>query len=367
MVRLALAIAFVSSVAGSLTERLFTLLILVPVLQSLPDAQREIVRALVDYWFPAALIYLALRTVPYAQRLILTRGQATALLVANIVFTLYVSAKIVASTVEGGGASYAVASLSIFTAWPAAIVMSVVIVKVAVQSFRGTPKIGTLLAPNGFSSPRSIVVFLLVGLAPVAAGVATLMVGEDSPLQRSRTAQQRMQELCKTAGEMIGQVPQDVQGLYLDEDWTLSFLKIEAGIYGPNTSGLTGEPFVNQGMLRFYETPTRTEPRQVGIKPLHYERYDLQQKKKIVTDLIAEYGVFRTKLTMDEDDRLKTQGYELTIKKLSTGEIIATHRFFYNRLTRQICGQQNALKSIDENDFIRRALGLEGKSFESPA
>ncbi len=367
MIGLAVAIAFVSSVAGSLTERLVTLLISVPVLQSLPASQRGIVHALVGYWFPAALIYLALRVVPFSQRLILTRGQTTALLIANVVFTLYITAKIVASTVEGGGASYAVAILSIFTALPAVIVMSWVIMKVAVQSFRRTPKIGTRLAPNGFSSARSIVAFLLLGLGPVAAGVATLMVGKDSPFQRSRTAQQRMQDFCKTAGETIGQVPQHVQGLYLDEDWTLSFEQIEAGIYGPNTSGLAGISFVNQGMLRFFETPTRTEPRPVGIKPLHYERYDLQQKKQIVTDLIAEYGLFRTKLTLDEDDWLKTQGYELTIKKLMTGEIIATHRFFFNRLTRQICGKQNALKSIDENDFIRRALGLERKRFESPA
>ena len=124
MLNVAIAGAFLLSFVFSPGQALLGLLVDIPVLQTLPVGQRAIVLVIASYWLPATLLFVALRALPHGSLLRPTRGESIALGIGNGVLILYVLARGFASTVEGGGAGFAVASFSKFTLLPALVVVA---------------------------------------------------------------------------------------------------------------------------------------------------------------------------------------------------------------------------------------------------
>jgi hypothetical protein len=365
MLNVAIGLAFLLSSLFTLGERIITLFISLPVFRSLPDGQQAFMFTVAGYWLPAALIYLAIRMAP-SSRLKLTKAESLALGTGNVVLVLYVIARAIASTVEGGGAGYAVASLSIFTALPALVTVGIVMVKSIVRALRSTTnRSGVVRSTTPQRRPLSfaaITAILLVGFGPPMYVGKLLFVGANSPFHIARKAAKRMTELCDTAGEKILRVPSDVQGIFLDPDSSWGFGNIDRGIYTRSWGGTGGQAFLNKGLIRFFETLPYSHTTKES-KSSHYDRHVLYQQTQQVNELLSEYGVFLTKLTDPDDDRLGTEGYELSIKELSTNEVLATSRIFHNKPTRKFCGHQ-VNGTADGGDFVRRALGLE-KRFDS--
>ena len=353
LLNVAISLAFLLSVFFSPGQRFVGLLIDAPVLQSLPAGQQGIVLAIAGYWLPATLLYVALRFIPHVPRLKPTRGEAIVLSIGNFILILYVIARVFASTVEGGGASFAVASFSIFTAFPALIAVGVILLKIVIRVLSATT---TEQRSTSFSSGH-VVAIALLGFGPVTYAFGTLFIGERSPFHLSRVVEKRMAELCTTAGEKLLGVPVGVEGIFLAQDSAARYENIDRGVYRASGIGIIGEPLVNSGWLRFFETPTYVR-NSAAPTDAKYERYLIQQKRQPVDELMSRYGVFRSKLTTKEDEKVGTDGYELAVKDMSSGDIIATSRYFLNRKTRKICGHETN-KSIDEGDFMRRALNLE--------
>ena len=355
MLNIAIASAFLLSLGLSPGPQIAGLLVELPSLHVLPTGQRGAVLALLNYWLPATLIFLGLQLVPGANKLTPTRREGVALTIGNLVLVLYVVAKTFASTVEGGGAGFVVASFSVVTALPAFVLVGVTLIKVVVRAKRTQIS----AAPAAELSYAGLTAIVLIGFVPVGYAFATLLIGAGSPFHVGSVAERRMAELCVTAGEKVIRHPDVVDGIFMDYDGYRSYTQINRGIYRVQQSGVLGERLVNRGFLLYFETPAdryinTTTPSRA------YKRFSLNQPIQPVENLLSQYGVYHTKLTTVADAAVGTEGFEVAIKAIPSGEVFATSRYFLNRHTRKICGHV-ADNAIDEERFIRSALKLGSK------
>lgn len=358
MLNIAVASAFLLSLILPPAQRIVGLFIDLPALQIMPAGQRGTVFSLLAFWLPATLMYSGLRFVPSASRLTPTRSESVALAIGNLILVLYIAAKTFASTVEGGGASFVVASFSKFTAIPALILVGATLLKIIVRVAGGAAsQVPSIAVPNA-----ERIVIALVGFGPVVYALATLFISTGSPFQVSRAVERRMAELCLTAGEKVVRSPDGVEGIFLARDVAMRYGKIKHGTYGLTEGGILGEALVNSGLLRYFETPVHSRTKSASPSAA-YERFFIHQQRQPVETLMSQYGVYRTKLTTADDAVLGTEGYEIAIKAIPSGEVLATNRYFFNRKTRRICGSVIG-NAIDEGRFVRNALKLE-RRYES--
>ena len=136
LLNLAIGATFLISAWQSPGQRLLKLVVDQPTLSLMTVAERGLVSAIFGYWLVAAIAFTLLRLVPQRNRIAPTSGESFMLTLANAVLIAYVVARVYASTIEGGGAGFAVASLSVFTALPALILAGVIFVKIAVRAFK---------------------------------------------------------------------------------------------------------------------------------------------------------------------------------------------------------------------------------------
>jgi len=210
-----------------------------PAFQSTATLQKGLALAVVEYWLPAVLFYVLLRSAKDMQFRI-TRGETIVLAAANLTLILYVCARVLASTVEGGGASFVVISIAMFTAMPALVALGVVLFKIALSLVR---RRAAMEAQRRFSR-LEIGAVALIGLFPALSVLAGLFVGEESPFQVGRAVKERMQQLCSTAGERLEQRPHGVEGVYLSVDGAQYFWNVSNGVYGAYGSSSVGDPMI---------------------------------------------------------------------------------------------------------------------------
>jgi hypothetical protein len=358
MLNIAIIAACLLSAVFAPGQRLVGLLLGTPMLQSLPPGQGGLILALAGYWLPAALLYLALRTLPGAARFTPTRVEAVILGVCNAVLVAFVAARVYGSTVQGGGAGIVLGLVAVVTAWPALVIGALVLLQAVIRglSAAGRQAVQNARATDRRLSTAEIVTLGLVGFGPVVYLLGTLFLGQHAPYQMARTANQRLTALCPTAGEHIVRIPTGVEGLYLSNDWSADFSSFTDGVYANSNFAVVGEPFVNSGWLRFYETPLYGQTKTTTSRP-RYQRYFYGQPTQVVDHVSAQWGVFRNALTTPDDEGLGTVGIELVVKVLATDEVLATKRYVYNWRTHQICGYGTGTRLAD-SEFIIRALGL---------
>jgi len=366
VLNVAIALAFLLSALFAPGQNLLTSLLGAPALQSLPIAQQVLVVALAGYWLPALLIYLFLATVPVAARFKPSRGEAMVLGLSNTVQVAYVCVRAYSFTVPGGGIGLLVSMAAPFTAWPALAVNAIVLSMVAIRRF-GSKRLSHASDDSGRKEglrwpQRTTVVTIAVGFVPVLYAAAILFIGETSPFQLAQTSAARMNELCDSAGERIHRVLGNVEGLYWDYVGGVYFgvpdVRFEPKYRGTYTSwggGADGEAYANSPRIQFVEAPYR--PHKTNeVKKSRYVRYFKGRKNEYVDELSATIGVFRNKLTSDEDEKRGLEGYEVTVRVLDTGEVTAENRFFFNRKTKQLCGRVEH-NSFSDTSFLVRAFG----------
>ena len=119
LANISLAIAFTLAFFLAPGARALKLLVDAPVLQSIPVYQAHILTALANYWVIGLLVYLLLR-LGKAESWLKPRPAIQALFGGgNALLVVYLVPRILASTIQGGGPSYAVAMFSPFFVGPA--------------------------------------------------------------------------------------------------------------------------------------------------------------------------------------------------------------------------------------------------------
>ncbi len=353
MLNIAIALAFITSVLFSPGQKILLLIISKPLLQTLPKVQSVVLSATFTYWLPALIIYLALKSFPKTAGIKATTGESRALTIGNLILILYVIVRIFASTIQGGGPGFVVASYSVVTALPALIVVGMVSIKIVVRTFIKERQV----SPPAQIDRRQIASFGFIGSIPVLLALGFTFIGENSLFNISNKTDRRLDELCKTAGEKIYSVPNDLQSVYFDLNGGGTYYGIKDGIYSGWGSGTIGIGFINLGILRFLEKPADSYSKKQR-KDAKYARYYSSTRVEPVDILKSKYGVYSSSTTNQKDKELGIFGTEILIKEIASGKTIAENRYFLSNKNRRICGHVVDNK-IRDRDFIVRALNLE--------
>jgi hypothetical protein len=353
MLNIAIALAFVVAVFFSPGQNLLILIIGKPLLQTLSNGQSGALSAIFGYWLPALIIYLVLKSFSITTGIKPTKGEKTALTIGNIILILYLVVRIFASTIKGGGAGLVVARLSSVTALPALIIVGIVLIWIVVRTFIKERQGSTAIQIDR----RRIASFGFIGSIPVLLALGYIFIGDNSLFNISQKTDQRLSELCKTAGEKIHSVPNDVQSLYFEQNGGGFYSDIKGGIYQGRGSGVIGEKFISGGLLRFFEKPAGMFLKN-RYKDAIYARYYSSKEVEPVDDLQSKYGVYRRSITDKKDEKLGVFGSETVINEIASGITIAEYRYFFSKMDRRICGHVVDNK-IEDKGFIIRALNLE--------
>lgn len=335
MVNIALAIGFAVASLFSPGRRLLALFVDGPVFQSLAPYQGHLLTAFASYLVPAVLAYVLLR-LSHAERWLRPRPAIHVLLgLGNVALILYVSMRTLASTVQGGGASFAVLQLAPLIIFPAWALLAVGLVWLLVRSFRTRPEGGDATA-RSWGAGETIGVTVVLGV-PLVGLAWTLYLSSDAPFRLAREAERAFQQRCATAGQKFYGHPQDVQSIYLDRDGGSYFENIVDGIYGAHGGGILGEPLVNSGFLLYFEKPNDRQ-RQDG-STAKYRRHGFRDwKGEPLEELTSEFGVFQRSLVTEEEKKLGLSGTEVTVKGLRSEQVIASAVVFTSSRHRAICG-----------------------------
>ena len=352
---LSLAIAFTLSFLWSPGSKLVLSLLEAPVLQSIARYKAHVLTSLANYWVVAVLVYIALRLAK-AERWLKFRPAITAVLaIGNALLILYLVPRILASTVEGGGASFVVATFSPFFVLPARALFLVGFVWLAVRSV--SPRHTQAPQRQEFNVPEYV--GLAIAFAVPIAYVATLYLGQDAPLRLAREARALMSERCVLAGERIRMRPStEVRGLFLQINGGDRYEQIKDGVYQASGGGTFGDPLVHGGLILFFETLNDAGRSSDDGGRLKYRRYGAGDfRGQPTNDAESEFGVFHADLTTEPERRLGIRGTELTVMDLRTNDVLATTTYFVSSRDRRFCGETSG-GSFDATQFVMRALDL---------
>ena len=355
MVNLAIALAFGMSFIFSPGKLIINETIGMPLLQSLPSYQGHIILAFLNYWMPAALIYLILRIIRAEKWVRLSTSSSIFLTISNILFVLYIAARTFASTIQGGGASFVVMSYSPFVIYPAIAMLLIGLCLLAIYSFRHADESSDEEVIQ-FNAREGIIVSAFI-LLPIAFAAINLYFLPNAPFRLAHEGDKTFDEYCKNSGEKIYEIPQYVESVYLEPDSASQFNKIKNGVYGGHGSGILGGSLVNSGMLLYFEKKNDANLKDANAPK--YTKHILQDwKGEPVNEISSEYAVIQTKLVSEEEQtNLKISGTEVSVKNLKTGKVMATLVYFTNSSNRRICGQSSD-GDFTVNSFVWRALNL---------
>ncbi|MBK9160525.1 MAG: hypothetical protein IPM27_02985 [Nitrosomonadales bacterium] len=349
LANISLALAFAISAQFSIGGKVLVWLLSEPLLRSIPPYQGHLFNVLSNYWIPAVLIYLVFRLTRVAKWLRPTIAIQVLIGLGNLLFVLYVSARVLASAVQGGGASFVVMQFAPIVVLPARGLMSVGLVWLMVRAFQAKAE---NWKAAGFKVFETVMIFIFC-MVPLGYA-ASFFLAEDGAFRLAREARKVFKEKCVLAGEVLPQEPVgEVKSLYLDNDWSTRF-GVKSGVLSDGGGGILGEPLVNSGWLLFFETKN-----QYGRQAGKFKKYSFVDGRKweYGDAFTSKYAVFVTDMVKDIDPRLKVGGAEVSIVDLEAKETIASTTYFISRRDGKFCGDMPS-GYFDTSEFIRRALGL---------
>ena len=349
LANISLALAFTISSLFSIGGKLLVWLFSEPLLRSIPPYQGHLFNVLANYWIPAFLIYLAFRLTRAGKRLFPNTAIQVLIGLGNFLLILYVSARALASAVQGGGASFVVAQFSPMVVLPGRGLLIIGLVWLLVRAFQ-QKTVGWKF--DGFRNFEKAMIFVFCAV-PTSYS-AYFYIAEDGPFRLAREAKNVFEKKCVMAGEVLPQEPVgEMQSLYLDNDWSSRF-GVKNGVLSDGGGGILGEPLVNSGWLLFFETKN-----QYGRQPGKFKKYSFADGRKWVygDTLTSKYAVFVKDMVTDVDPRLKVGGAQVSIVDLEANKTIASTTYFVSRRDGKFCGDIPS-GYFDTGEFIRRALAL---------
>jgi hypothetical protein len=347
LMNISISIAFAISILSSVGGKVLNSLLPSYLIQNIPVYKAHLLNSVANYWLPALIIFLGFRLT--RAKFWLNPRPAIHLILglANLLFVFYITARVVASTVQGGGASFAVIQLAPLVIYPSQLLLCYGLVWLATRYSNQRPE--------ATHSPIKIseVIAVLIAIAIPTGFVSTFYVGEDAPIRLVLKAREVFQVKCTSVSEMLPEHPVgEIEGIYIDRDFEARY-DIKDGVYAGNSVGIWGEPMVNSGWLLFFEVSDKSKNPEAK-----YRRHYLKDWKGLPTDsLLSTYGVFSIDLTTDVERNLGVSGTEIRIVNLESNETISSTRFFANSKERKFCGKTSN-GHFSSSDFVRRALGL---------
>jgi hypothetical protein len=356
LANLAFGAAFAASSIFSTGAKILGALGITSALRLLQPYQQHSLLAFVSYWLPAILIYTLFRLTKLDSRLRPTTAVHSTILIANLLLVLYVAVRIFASTVPGGGVSFAVASMSPLVIFPAWALLAFGFIRLAYKSIR-SDKIGPHWPQRFTASDASLVVFALM----LPAGFAFTL-----PIGKMITLSSEFSRLCSAAEIKVLEPVQGAKSIALLPDSFSSMAWRQQAVTGPWTAFL-----LNQSLLEFLERPATKES---GIKgKAKYERVSTvgdrilrsEPGSNTVTqylyepseELTAEYEVRPTRLTLENGAELGLGGARIEIRRRLDNHLIAYAQYYWNNAEYRACPQESH-SGMFIYHFVAGALGV---------
>jgi hypothetical protein len=204
MFNVALGFAFLLSFLTSVGGKLLSIVLEEAALRTMPPYQGVLAGVIANYWLPAILIYIVLKILR-AERY-LRAGVVGHVLFAipNTVLCVYLVLRVFTSTIQGGGATFALASISRPFILVAPYILGAAVVWLAVRSVW----LGIRLGPRdvqatgpAFKTAGPIIAVVMI--VPAFVFLAWLYAGNMEKIGKATDARRakaaRFQELCQTA------------------------------------------------------------------------------------------------------------------------------------------------------------------------
>lgn len=358
LANVSLSAAFALASVSSSGSKLLAAFGLTPLLHLLLPYQKHLLLAFANYWLPATIIYVLVRLMRLDSRLRLTAAAHWALLAANALLLVYVAARVFASTVEGGGASYVLASMSPLIIVPAWVLLAFGFIALAYRSVQQTGGAPESTGTRRFARSDCILVAAAL-LLPLAFG-ATLPVG------RMVAMSSEYSRLCGSADIKILEKVPPARGIALLPD---SFSSM------PPRQRVETRPWMpfllNQSLLQFVERPASAEGGFAG--KAKYERVTTVGERilrstpgsKAVTqyvyepadELLADYEVRPTKLEMPRGEDLGLGGARIEIRRRADDRLVAYAQYYWNSKEFRACPEESH-RGLFIYDFITSALNV---------
>lgn len=354
LANLSLGIAFGLAALFSPFGRILSLYLDRPLLQSLGPLKAHLLNVFANYWLLATVIYVVLRVARVERFLVPARGPLLMMGLANVLLILYVAARVFASIIEGGGASFVVASFAIFIVLPSWLLIAGSLIWLLAASARSR---NDRPPWRRFTTAEALVIAAFV-LIPAYASWQSLH-GKDGPLRLAGEALALFEEKCRGAGERVMRtINEEVRSIYLEPDGAPYYQGIINGVYSAHGGSIVGEPLVNTGWLLFIERKSwQRKPGAETSAPYtrHYLRDASGQR---AYELESRFGVFSKELVAaDVQKKLGVRGRQIRIVDLKSNEEIASTTFFVSERHRRFCGHAPT-GMFNAGLFIQRALNL---------
>lgn len=309
----------------------------------------------VHYLIPASLIYLALRLFKIDIKLKFQTSTSILFSIAIFLYISYFGLRLFASTIPGGGASFAVISLSPYLIFPAWGLMIIGIIKLFIVSAK---------MPNGTKnhSPLSFceIFSLSIPFVFIALLISSMFIRPSGPLRLIFNEQKIFDEKCVMAKEEIFQIPQNLIGVYTDENGGAEFEKIDNNkFYYSYGSGMWGNRLYRDGKIPFAETKNYRNDR----NEFRYLYYDAENPRGVKTNkLKSNYGVYWQRTNVPNSSIQETI---ITVINLENDEKVATTSYYTSKQLRKVCG--NIVdQNLRDSDFIKRVFSKSNQTPDTP-
>lgn len=364
LANLALGISFALSLLFSIGPKVLGALGVMYTQRLLAPYQQQILLYFVGYWLPAILIYVFFRLSRLDTRLRTTTAIHSTILLANLLLVLYSAARVFASTVPGGGPSFAVASMSPLIIFPAWVLLAYGCISLAIRSLQSTSTLKGSNWPQRFTISDGSLIAL--ALLPIAAFSATIPIG------KMITLSNEFSRLCSSAEIKIIESIQGAKSVALLPD---SFSSVAAGRRvetGPWTAFL-----LNQSLLEFLERPAT---KGTGIEgTAKYERVSTTGERILrskpgstavtqyvyepTEELTADYEIRPTQLKLERGAELGLGGARIEIRRRLDNHLVAYAQYYWNNTELKACPQESH-SGMFIYHFVAGALGI--KNPEGP-
>lgn len=311
------------------------------VLRILPPYQQHLTLALVSYWLPAILIYILLRLTRIDTRLRPSTAVHATILVGNLLLVLYVTARVLASTVPGGGGSFAVASMGPLIIIPAWVLFAFGFITLGRRSLQG--RLQHDVIPSRRFTASDFILVALALLVPAAFSV-TLPIGKMTALATGFT------RLCNSAEIKVLERVQGAKSIALLPD---SFSSMAAGQQAETRP--RSRFLLNQTMLEFIERPATTES---GLKgKAKYERISTVGERILrskggsaartkyifepIEELTADYAVLPAPIKIEQGAEMGLGGARIEIRRRRDNHLVAYAQYYWSNKEFRACPQES--------------------------
>lgn len=357
-----LGFAFLLSFVLSLGTRLLNLLGVTSALRILEPYQSHLVNAFASYWIPALLVYVALRLSHIDRKLSYSTLVHVTIFVANLLLTLYVFVRVLASTVSGGGGSFAVMSLSPLVIIPSIVLLAVGFLVLLTRTLRISNHSDSQASPTVIRRNErfSIAVVLCIPLAFVVSLPVGKMLKMVSGFSR----------LCEATEIRVIEPVVGAKSVALLPD---KFAEIQMAMNGGMNSMTWNSQSVfllNQSLLEFVEVPAtkksgisdQTDFERISTVGERIRRGNDQNKKtqfliEPINAITAEYEVRPVATDLKELADAGLGGSRIEIRRRADNKLIAYAQYYWSSFEYKACPKE-AIGSQFVYRFVSNALGV---------